>query len=114
MEIKDYPKYLIYNDGRVYSKKTNIFMKPHSNEKGYLDYQLSGICKRKQFRVHRLVALHYIPNPTNTGHKYIRIIYRNNIKHYIIEKKKCFKKSMTSNKYTLQDAINLRDTLLNI
>lgn len=150
MEIKDYPKYLIYNDGRVYSKYYNKFLKPHSNEKGYLDYKLSGICKRKQFRVNRLVALHYIPNPdnkpevdhidqniknnnvnnlrwvtreeqmdnrsvtTNTGHKYIRIIYRNNIKHYIIEKKKCFKKSMTSNKYTLQDAINLRDTLLNI
>jgi len=64
MEIKDYPNYLIYDDGKVWSKKRKIFLKESINN-GYKTVYLSKNDKRKKFRVHRLVAFHYIPNPKN-------------------------------------------------
>ena len=64
MEIQGYPNYLIYPDGRVFSKKSNIFLKPNDNGRGYVYIQLyEG--KRKMKNIHRLVAEHYIPNPEN-------------------------------------------------
>lgn len=65
MEIQGYPDYLIYDDGRVFSKKKNRFMKQYKNYKGYLQIRLCNDGGRKNFRVHRLVGLHYIPNPEN-------------------------------------------------
>ncbi len=64
MEIDGYPNYLIYEDGRVYSKKNDIFLKHIPNNSGYMRVGLSKIGeKQKYFGVHRLIALHYIPNP---------------------------------------------------
>jgi len=65
MEINNYPNYLIYQDGRVYSKHYKIFMKPYTNNRGYLRVGLLNNGKRKMFAMHRLVAEHYIPNPHN-------------------------------------------------
>ena len=68
MEIKDFENYLIYEDGRVYSKKTNKFLKPFTdNSKGYLCCKLYNnyFKKNKTQKVHRLVAEHFIPNPDN-------------------------------------------------
>ena len=65
MEIQGYPDYLIYDDGRVFSKKRNRFIKQHKNYKGYLRVHLCNDESIKFFRVHRLVGLHYIPNPEN-------------------------------------------------
>ena len=31
MEINNYPNYLIYEDGKVFSKKRNKFLKPQKN-----------------------------------------------------------------------------------
>ena len=61
MEIQDYPDYLIYDDGRVYNKKYNKFLKPQKNEKGYERINLCKNNKIKNFKIHRLVGLHYIP-----------------------------------------------------
>jgi hypothetical protein len=62
MEVKDYPNYLIYEDGRVYSKNKNKFMKPQfNNHNGYYKLNLCKDGKKKPFLIHRLVALHYIP-----------------------------------------------------
>jgi len=62
MEINNYPNYLIYEDGRVYNKKYDRFRKPILNKKnGYLQIELQG----KKFYIHRLIAIHYIPNPDN-------------------------------------------------
>ena len=66
MEIENYPNYLIYPDGRVWSKpRPNTkggFLKFKDNGKGY---KIVTLCndKKKQITVHRLVAIHYIPNP---------------------------------------------------
>ena len=144
MEIQGYPNYLIYEDGRVYSKYKKDFMKPSVN-RGYCRVNLYNT-KRVTFQVHRLVALHYIPNPenkpevdhindnpsdnrkenlqwltqqenldkiiriSNTGEKYIYI----HKKCYNIFKNNCFRESLPCSKYTLEDAIMLRDSLLSM
>ena len=61
MEITDYPNYLIYDDGRVYSKNVNRFLKPYLDINGYHIVDLCNNGKRKCKKVHRLVGLHYIP-----------------------------------------------------
>jgi hypothetical protein len=65
MDIIGYEDYLIYDDGRVYSKKNKIFLKPGINSHGYLQIGLSKNGKRNTHKIHRLIGLHYIPNPEN-------------------------------------------------
>ena len=64
MEINDYPNYLIYEDGRVYSKNRKRFLIPQLR-KNYLRVGLCNNGKRNHLSINRLVAEHYIPNPNN-------------------------------------------------
>ena len=66
MEIQGYSNYLIYPDGRVFSKKSNRFLRPKIlNGKDYYYIQVCKNSKIKNFLIHRLIAIHYIPNPEN-------------------------------------------------
>ena len=65
MDIIGYENYLIYDDGRVYSKYKNRFLNPYQHNTKYLSAYLYNDKKKKSFSIHRLVALHYIPNPEN-------------------------------------------------
>ena len=65
MEIIGYPNYLIYSDGSVFSKKFNRFKTPQKFNTGYKYVLLYNGRKPKAMRIHRLVAIHYIPNPEN-------------------------------------------------
>ena len=65
MEIEGYENYLIYDDGRVYNKKFNKFMSIRTPNSGYKYLNLWENGKRKTLKIHRLVALQYIPNPEN-------------------------------------------------
>ena len=68
MEIEDYPNYLIYEDGRVWSKiGKGRFLKPiiRNKKRGYTVVRLSNKNVGKILSLHRLVAIHYIPNPEN-------------------------------------------------
>jgi hypothetical protein len=65
MEIEGYEDYTIDREGKLWSKKTNIFMKPYVNKDGYLYVRLSKNGKQKTFGIHRLLGLAYIPNPEN-------------------------------------------------
>lgn len=58
--------YLIYEDGSIYSPKSKRFLKLSIDSKGYkyLDLTHSN-CKYRCPKVHRLVALAFIPNPNN-------------------------------------------------
>jgi replicative superfamily II helicase len=61
MEIVNYPNYLIYDDGRLYSKYVNRFLKPAKNNKGYLCIGLTNDkIKCKTHTIHKLVASHYL------------------------------------------------------
>ena len=58
--------YEIYEDGRVYSKYWNRFMKYKTDKDGYFMVGLTNKDKkRKHWKIHRLIAIHFIPNPEN-------------------------------------------------
>ena len=64
--FEDFEGYGITSCGRVYSFKTKRFLKPIKNNRGYLQVQLTnGTQHKKTVKIHRLVALAYIPNPNN-------------------------------------------------
>jgi len=65
METASFYDYLVYEDGRVWSNKRHLFLKPDVQKLGYLQVTLfiNGVSKR--YKVHRLVALCFIPNPDN-------------------------------------------------
>lgn len=66
MEIVGYENYLIYEDGKVYSKKTKRYLSLYKNKQtGYLKVDLCKDGIPKTHNIHRLVAEHYIPNPDN-------------------------------------------------
>lgn len=65
---KEYPdnkNYIIYSDGRVYSKCSSIFLKPKIDKAGYANVTFCDKGKRRYFKVHQLVARMFIPNPNN-------------------------------------------------
>ena len=61
--LSAYPDYEIYEDGRIYSYKSNKFLKPFLTNTGYLMVHLYSGGKRNRIHVHRLVASAFIPNP---------------------------------------------------
>tara|TARA_R110000744_G_scaffold332522_1_gene437949 strand:- start:45 stop:491 length:447 start_codon:yes stop_codon:yes gene_type:complete len=65
MEIVGYTNYLIYEDGRVWSKNRNKFRKAYTDTAGYKRTSLSNNNKSRKYLVHRLVAEAYIPNDDN-------------------------------------------------
>jgi hypothetical protein len=78
IEIKDFESYLITPDGNIYSKKSQRYLKPSLNEQGYLvidlfkdnysddidesKYTRKRASKRKKFKLHYLVAKHFLEN----------------------------------------------------
>lgn len=65
--VDDYPDYKISNMGNIKSCKYNKekLLSPTQNKYGYLRVGLHQNNKTKQFSVHRLVAIAFIPNPEN-------------------------------------------------
>ena len=64
--IKGYEKYyLIYDDGRVWSIRSNKFLKPKVEWTGYLSVDLCVNKQKTRIKIHRLVAEAFIPNPNN-------------------------------------------------
>lgn len=66
-EIEGFPNYEVSNTGKIRNKISNKFLKPKQDKNGYFNLHLcrkeDGVFCRKDFRVHRLVALAFIPNP---------------------------------------------------
>ena len=55
--------YIIYEDGRVYSNKTNKFLKHLKKQYPCVQLYING--KSKTTFVHRLIGENFIPNPLN-------------------------------------------------
>ena len=65
-DIKGYEGlYAITTEGDVYSYKRKKFLKPVADCKGYLFVRLCKDGKVKNYKIHRLVAETYLPNPEN-------------------------------------------------
>jgi len=69
MEIQGFPNYLIHEDGLIWSKARNNregrWLKCSVHGDGYFQIVLRNESKRKGFKIHRLIAEHYLPNPNN-------------------------------------------------
>lgn len=64
--IDNYSNYVIYEDGSIMSLNSNSLKKFFINESGYYTTMLSNeTAKKKNFKVHRLVAQNFVPNPEN-------------------------------------------------
>ena len=63
--IKDFEKYSITRDGRVWSSKRNIFLSAGLAGKGYPMVVLWKDGKAYARLIHRLLGLAFIPNPEN-------------------------------------------------
>lgn len=65
-KIKGFSHYRIYSNGRIYSEFINKYITPTEDTGHYLQNTLvndSG--KRKTIKTHRLVAIAFLPNPSN-------------------------------------------------
>lgn len=80
MEIVDYPNYLIFRNGAVLNKTTKLFLKGGMIN-DYKRIQLIKNKNKKVFQIHRLIALHFIPNPFN--YKIVDHIDRNKLNNHI-------------------------------
>ena len=64
-EIKGFEDYIININGKVFSKRTNIFLKTCIDKDGYTMVVLSKKGIKKNISIHRLLAISFIPNPEN-------------------------------------------------
>jgi len=69
--------YTIFEDGRLYSKRTNKFIKWHKDKYGYLHTNICINGKQTMVKQHRLIAQSFIPNPQNKK----QVNHINGIKH---------------------------------
>ena len=58
-------KYMVTNDGRVFSTYLTDFLKPFYSKGGYVRVKLNYGDRSKKFMIHRLVAMAFINNPDN-------------------------------------------------
>jgi len=65
LPVLNYPDYFVHEDGRIWSGKTNKFLKPAYTKAGYASVELFNQEGNKRLLIHRLVASAFIPNPDN-------------------------------------------------
>lgn len=57
--------YAVTSCGKVWSYRNEKFLKPKREKSGYLHVDLYKNGQMKSYKIHRLVAMAYIPNPDN-------------------------------------------------
>jgi len=74
--IAEYPRYAATPDGRIYSFKSDKFLKYMTKPNGYLCCSLTRDGKTRQILVHRVIASLFCDNPNN----YTQVNHKNGIK----------------------------------
>ena len=64
-KIEEYENYEVSNKGNVRNTDTGRILKPCKNNWGYLSVNLYKDGIGKNFSIHNLIALYFIPNPDN-------------------------------------------------
>lgn len=64
-DIDECPNYLISNQGRVKNKKSQYIIKSKVRNNLYVEVTLNRNKKPATFKLHRLIAIAFIPNPDN-------------------------------------------------
>ena len=75
-KIEEFSDYQISNLGRVKNIKTNKYLHPYKNYSGYLEISLNKNKTKKTYKLHRLIAVYFIPNIENKP----TVHHKNNIK----------------------------------
>lgn len=66
--FKDFTKYEVYSDGRIWSYKKNRFLKPFTNKKGYQQIHLSdNEGQKKMYYLHRIIYEAVTGEPIPSG-----------------------------------------------
>ena len=78
-EIEGFPGYFITEDGQVFSKKSNKFLKLNHHRQGYREAILSNNNQPTHCKVHQLVAKAFVDNPNPENYNQVNHI--NGIKH---------------------------------
>jgi len=65
IKIQDYENYSISDKGNVMNNKTKKILKNQIGTDGYYKLSISKNGILKSFRIHRLIGIHFIPNPDN-------------------------------------------------
>lgn len=63
--IPGFDNYAVSSKGNLKNVKNGKVLKLHTNKSGYNTYVLSQDSIKKCFKIHRLVGILFIPNPTN-------------------------------------------------
>jgi len=146
-KLPNFSRYRIYPDGRVWSERRHLFMKKQTDKDGYLTCAIvRDDSKQVRWRVHRLIALLFIPNTDNKEQvdhidrnkqnnsitnlrwanssencinvyvrsklSYRHICYDKRKDRYMIginQQKAQFQKSISAKKYTIEDAVKIRN-----
>jgi len=103
--INDFPNYSVSNMGNVKNNNTELILKPNKKKLGYLEIKLySNNSKRNYFLIHRLVAIHFLPNCNN----YKEIDHINHIKNdnRLINLRWCDRSINSSNRRKFTNAVS--------
>lgn len=66
VDIIGYKKlYKINRNGEIWSNYKNRLLKPSNDNQGYMKVDLYKNGKKKSHKIHRLIGIHFIPNPNN-------------------------------------------------
>ncbi len=65
MPVNNFSNYAVSDQGEIKRVKDNKILKQRFNTRGYLIVGLRKEGRQTTFLVHRLVAIHFIPNPDN-------------------------------------------------
>lgn len=69
-KFRDFDKYEVYPDGRIWSYSRNKFLKPFTNKKGYKLVTLNdNECKQKTYLLHRVVYEAVTGKPIPEGYE---------------------------------------------
>lgn len=70
MQFRDFSKYEVYEDGRIWSYKTKRFLKPYTNKNGYQQIKLTdNEGKKKLYYLHRVVWESVTGSPIPEGYE---------------------------------------------
>jgi len=67
--VEGHSDYSVSNKGRVYSYKSDRFLKPSLNSDGYYQLRLDGKC----YKVHKLVAMVFLNHKSTGKNKHLVI-----------------------------------------
>ncbi len=65
MEVNGFENYEIHENGKVFNKITKKERKTYKDKDGYERLKLANNGTKKDFSIHRLLAMHYLDNPND-------------------------------------------------